>query len=105
MSAAVANIDSWRAAAACIGSSIDFFSDDEFTMARAITVCQKCPVREICLKEGRGEEHGVWGGTTPRQRGIRERRQEDSCLSCGGQLIGINETRDRCLSCDSVWYR
>lgn len=37
---------------------------------RAKQICQRCPVREGCLAWAlqAHEEHGVWGGTTPRDR-------------------------------------
>jgi WhiB family redox-sensing transcriptional regulator len=33
-------------------------------------VCERCPVRATCLQDAlqRGEEHGVWGGLSARQR-------------------------------------
>ena len=40
-------------------------------LARAATrVCARCPVRRLCLAYALAnrEQHGIWGGTTPRQR-------------------------------------
>lgn len=35
----------------------------------AIEICDRCPVRNACLELAvRDGEHGVWGGTTERQR-------------------------------------
>lgn len=33
-------------------------------------LCLGCPVKASCLQDAlaRGEEHGVWGGTTPAER-------------------------------------
>lgn len=38
--------------------------------ALAISICQQCPVRDACLDWSlrAGETHGIWGGTTPRDR-------------------------------------
>jgi len=34
----------------------------------AVAVCQTCPVRADCLEAGMAERHGIWGGTTERER-------------------------------------
>lgn len=35
---------------------------------RAKAICATCPVQPECLTAGLGEHHGIWGGTTPRER-------------------------------------
>jgi WhiB family redox-sensing transcriptional regulator len=41
-----------------------FFSDDLFDIARAKSICSKCPVSALCLDTAlaRAEPYGVWGG-------------------------------------------
>ena len=43
---------------------------DQGTVAQAIQICSNCPVQPACLRLAldRGEEFGVWGGTTPSDR-------------------------------------
>ena len=50
---------------------------------RAKAICAECPVRESCLKLSveNGETHGVWGGTSARdRRGIPKPK---TCRKCG----------------------
>lgn len=44
---------------------------------RAIRYCTLCPVKEECLNYALSmkEEHGIWGGMTPRERGMRRDRR------------------------------
>lgn len=61
----------WCDQAACRGAGSDlFFSEDLRTQERAKAVCQGCPARTACLLDAleRREEHGVWGGRTPKER-------------------------------------
>lgn len=41
-----------------------FFSDDEFDIARAKSICGKCGLSTVCLGDAldRAESYGVWGG-------------------------------------------
>lgn len=61
-----------------------FYGGDTFT-ARAI--CATCPIRLACiaaaLDRAEWEDHGIWGGTTPRQRRAM-RRKHRSPLALGG---------------------
>lgn len=47
-----------------------WFEEQHF--ARAVEVCQHCPVRTRCLDRAleAGETLGVWGGLTPAQREV-----------------------------------
>lgn len=98
----------WVAEAACAELTHVpwFYSDDPIEIKMAKEVCARCPVREQCLEFARAnrEPFGVWGGLTPEERG-RQPIDVERCLACGGVLVPISETRDRCLACDSVWYR
>ena len=43
----------------------------------AIKVCHRCPARVECLTWAidTGQQHGIWGGTTPHQRATTRRHQ------------------------------
>lgn len=60
-------------AALCAQSDPDaWFPDDgdRHGARLAARICGGCPVRADCLEAAleRGEQHGIWGGTTPRER-------------------------------------
>jgi WhiB family redox-sensing transcriptional regulator len=42
-----------------------FFSDDDFDIARAKAICERCSLATSCLERAldRGEAYGVWGGS------------------------------------------
>jgi WhiB family redox-sensing transcriptional regulator len=66
--------------AACAGAPVDlFFPDptrpDARDMEQARAICAGCPVREACLAAGIAEDHGIWGGLTPRERRVLRREQ------------------------------
>ncbi|NLV55341.1 MAG: WhiB family transcriptional regulator [Acidimicrobiales bacterium] len=71
----------WRRQAACKGldPSIFFPSDDDDECLDAKSVCEQCPVVDLCLEHALGlrEKEGVWGGCTERERRriIRQRRR------------------------------
>ncbi len=41
-----------------------FFSDDDYELARAKSICSACGLKESCLNDAveRQEPYGVWGG-------------------------------------------
>lgn len=69
-------IDDWRDRAACRDTDPElFFPISEIgpgarQAARAKAVCAGCPVRQRCLDFAldNGLDHGVFGGTTERER-------------------------------------
>jgi len=66
------DLASWREAAACADSDVDFFptSEDVKGIGEAKAVCATCPVADECLTfalETRQSE-GIWGGHTPKER-------------------------------------
>ena len=90
----------WRDLAACKGEPVQVFfptdvcihpaderdnhickicrraREDDYHLAKSI--CADCPVRKECLDHALHSEdgyHGVWGGTTPRERKIMRRRR------------------------------
>lgn len=68
MSIAVAD---WAARAACVGMDSEVFFPETPTGVRAAKqVCAGCEVRQQCLIHALAhtERHGVWGGTSERER-------------------------------------
>ena len=82
---ATGSATNWRSAAACLLADPDLFfpisstGPAERQIARAKTICARCPVRQECLEFalGQGLAYGIWGGTTPedRQRDRRRKRR------------------------------
>jgi WhiB family transcriptional regulator, redox-sensing transcriptional regulator len=78
----------WRSAAACQTADPELFfpiSDSGKSLAQvaeAKAVCAGCPVRRECLAFALGTEqvHGIWGGTTARERVIAQRGKIGSPL-------------------------
>nr|WP_076482142.1 WhiB family transcriptional regulator [Williamsia sterculiae] len=71
----------WQLQASCRTTGVDFFPDhhgrrrDRDAQERdAKQICRECPVMRECLSYAiqAGEPHGVWGGTTPRERALME---------------------------------
>ncbi len=67
----------WRRRAACAAPGVDpelFFPapGQHGKAARAKRVCARCPVRVACLADALaippGEDHGIRGGLTPKER-------------------------------------
>lgn len=64
-------MDDWIKHAACRGLDVDIFYPEHGGTARhALAVCRSCPVVRECLDHAmrNDEEHGIWGGMSPRQR-------------------------------------
>lgn len=70
--------DEWMAHAACKGSGPEpFFPDGtEGVPAEVLRLCSGCPVRDECLNYALAdpELHGIWAGTSQRQRGRMRKR-------------------------------
>jgi WhiB family redox-sensing transcriptional regulator len=74
----------WHTAAACtdLPDTLFFGSENEWPtirpieLARVRAVCHSCPVRWACLTWAltKGEEYGVWAGTTGRDRARLQKR-------------------------------
>lgn len=45
-----------------------FFPTRGQSNAEARAICAECPARQACADHGLPEHHGVWGGTSERQR-------------------------------------
>lgn len=60
----------WAARALCATSTVDFFParNQHAEIARAKSICARCPVADACLDFGMGEDYGIWGGKTEDER-------------------------------------
>ncbi|WP_327088553.1 WhiB family transcriptional regulator [Nonomuraea sp. NBC_01738] len=61
----------WWWDAACRDTDPElFFTEAEGARTLARRRCRPCPVRVECLRDAmhHGEEHGIWGGTSPAER-------------------------------------
>ncbi len=70
----------WMATASCRGVDPDvFFPSDGVGVETASKICAECPVKQQCLEFALAQhiDHGVWGGTSERERRriTRERSQ------------------------------
>ena len=66
----------WRHEAACLGLDPNLFFPEvgnNSGVARARQTCTPCPVQLECLQAGLGRQHGIWGGTTDRDRRVIRR--------------------------------
>ena len=61
-----------------------FFPSTTDGESRAVALCQRCPVRDACLRFAveHDQWHGVWGATTERQRRplIRDHRRSGTSV-------------------------
>jgi hypothetical protein len=63
----------WREQAACFGHDPAWWLTWEpATAAKAVAICDGCPVKTQCLEEAMGqsrhEDAGIWGGLTAEER-------------------------------------
>lgn len=63
----------WMGDAVCAQTDPEVFFPEKAERVKASdakAVCSRCPVKNACLEWAinNGERHGVWGGTTERQR-------------------------------------
>lgn len=74
---------SWQLRGNCVDSPAElFFPESEPRHLRrqreeqAKLICRTCPVLDICRSHAASvpERYGIWGATTPRERGVRRSR-------------------------------
>lgn len=57
----------------------------------ALEACGRCPVKDQCLEHALVyEEHGIWGGTTPRER-KKLRKERGIVMEDYGIMFDIRE--------------
>jgi WhiB family redox-sensing transcriptional regulator len=89
------NAANWRSAAACLLADPDLFfpissaGPGERQIARAKTICARCPVRQECLEFalGQGLAYGIWGGTTPEDRQRDRRRKRRAAATAAKRTV------------------
>ena len=62
---------SWQEQSECVGipTQVFFPENGEYkSMKFALSICNKCSVKDICLSENINETIGIFGGTTGKQR-------------------------------------
>lgn len=93
----------WKQRAACRDfppERIDkvWFSPPGGDYREALTVCADCPVIVECREAGRLEPCGVWGGTTPADRGMEAPpATAGTCDKCD-KPMAVKRARDRYCS-------
>ena len=77
----------------CDGLPVNFFFDTDYT-EKAISVCNNCPVRKICLENSLQmlDLWGVFGGRTEHQR------RKALAVDCNGRATGRQPICPECLS-------
>lgn len=114
----------WVDDAKCNNDSIsvpNFHSEDPKEVAKALSLCEQCPVRKQCLSFALDsyERFGVWGGRTETelrkalsvdQRGAPvARKAKITCPYCGEadnilELPALTTRRQlHCQKCDLIW--
>jgi len=59
----------WRRLAVCAGMDPAlFYPERGEDVAQAKAICATCPVKAECLAYNLHEKHGIWGGTSERER-------------------------------------
>lgn len=70
-----------------VGTEVFFAEKGNSSSTKVIvrTWCAKCVVRLECLKQGmeEGDDFGIWGGVTPRQRRILKSKHPNKTCMCG----------------------
>jgi hypothetical protein len=73
--------DDWVLDARCKGLDTYWFypepDDNPNSYVEQKAFCQQCPVINACREAGREEKFGVWGGTSPIDRGFIRKRRPD----------------------------
>lgn len=105
------NLPAWLDHAACTDSQIDpeIFdppSQEFYPPTYVREICERCPVKRQCLDAAlSGNEFGIWGGLTRRQRDALKRyRVRVKCPGCGNMnLPRITDKVQACSGCGITW--
>jgi WhiB family redox-sensing transcriptional regulator len=108
-------MDEWKVRAACreAPDKSVFFPERATEVAtqnlvkQAKAICKRCPVRRECLDYAleHYEKHGVWGGTTERERRKLEKPQKPDPRYAHGTPEKYRYGGCRCLPCSMAWSR
>lgn len=115
--------DDWRSDAACAGTPTAIWFPEalahggrapdrtpgryDLSYAQARRICQVCPSITQCRDEALtyGEQYGMWGGMTPRERAAHHRANGRAgiCEQCG--IIFSRRDRPRSTTCSQQCSR
>lgn len=104
----------WQNQAACAGMNPDlFFPDAGGAGAKAAkAICHVCPVEAECLQYAldNDERHGIFGGTTPRERqrlrrGLPRRKRPFPHGTTTGYAKHIGNGETPCWACNDARSR
>lgn len=74
--------------------------------AEAKQICDRCPVRDVCLARNLDEEFGIFGGMTGYQRGLLNKKiRRKHCPGCGSTDVVTSASghQEVCLACSVSW--
>lgn len=102
-------VSDWRDDAACLGDADpgDWFASplgEAERVARAVAVCEECPVAMACLEFALAvdERWGVWGGFTPLERG---HGRDKGLPETHARELAIMTERRRSRDAEKNWTR
>ena len=88
--------DRWQNRAACRGMHPSlFYPERGESKTEAAAVCRTCPVAAECLEyaNANNERHGIWGGTSERQR-LAMRREQRRAATTAARRTFPGEPRE-----------
>lgn len=94
----------WLAKAPCKADADAMFpGNNDYDIEYAKSICRRCTVAERCLQWAleTGEEHGVWGGLSEKER-RRIRRRTAQPISVD-DYTGTPRTPSQCRPLEDVW--
>lgn len=96
-------IPDWLSEAACRGMDPGLFVPDvtvgkAFDYSVPLAICSGCPVAAECLEHFIDERHGVFGGTTPRQRWEMTNPRPEPTGECAGCGVEVEPWRRWCAA-------
>lgn len=97
----------WHALAACRGADPSLFfpkPGDTRTVRAAQRICDGCPVKEQCRDFGLGEQAGIWGGLTGKQRVQVRRMRGDGRPGPRPGRTAPKDHRCECEACGSSFW-
>jgi WhiB family redox-sensing transcriptional regulator len=97
--------------AACRAADPDIFFDEnverrDMASPEVLAYCNRCVIKDECLKWATAtkQPHGMWGGTTPRQRTkLATKTARTACPGCASQDIFEMVNEEICISCGLSW--
>jgi WhiB family redox-sensing transcriptional regulator len=105
-----ADVDDWRALAACRSVDANLFFPSGSTgpavveLQRAKAFCRSCPVQRACLEFAleTNQEDGVWGGKDETERRQLRLEWRQSRTQVGRRAGGLGDRADGLASLDSI---